>query len=83
MPVKKRAAKKRDHAITAAAVDAYRNGNWTELHRALGLKPWQSSPRDAWGEYPSWLSANSHDDWDLAAGLRAELEAQGGEADAS
>ena len=44
MPVKKRTAKGRLHRITSEAVAAYIARDFTGLHRALGLMPWQPSP---------------------------------------
>ncbi|WP_256806324.1 hypothetical protein [Bradyrhizobium sp. Bra64] len=41
-----------------------------ELHRLLGLTPWQMSPIDVVGERPDWLRP---EDWQQASELRAEL----------
>ena len=77
MPIKRRVAKVRDHRLTAAAVEAYRNRDSLALHRALGLKPWEVSPLDADGPEPPadphrgpWL-----DSWPKAWALAVELEA--------
>ena len=74
MPIKRRASKHRDHSVTATAVSAYRAGDWIELHRALGLKPWHSSPLDVAGDPPTNLSGAQFERWTLATDLRAELE---------
>jgi len=47
MPVKRRQTKAKEHKLTPEAVEAFRAGAWLDLHRALGLKPWQASPLDA------------------------------------
>jgi len=44
MPVKRRLGKAREHRITPEAVAAFMAGDFTRLHRALGLKPWEPSP---------------------------------------
>ena len=49
----------------------------TDLHRALGLRPWQPSPMDAdTDEPPAWRGTGDlwTADWPLAYGLRLELE---------
>lgn len=42
--MKRRKSKMLAHRITIEAVTAFRSGDETALHRALGLKPWQVSP---------------------------------------
>ncbi len=44
MPVKQRKAKGRAHKITAEAVAAWKAADYSGLHRALGLHPWEASP---------------------------------------
>jgi hypothetical protein len=46
VPVKRRVAKGRLHRITDDAIVAWRIGDKVGLHRALDLRPWQSSPFD-------------------------------------
>jgi len=75
MPVKRRVSKIAAYRITPEAVAAFRRGEWMELHRLLGLRPWQVSPLDAYDPEPP---AHSHgtawaDFWPLARELRAEL----------
>ena len=77
MPTKRRIAKGRDNRITPEAVAAFATGDWMELHRALGLKPWQPSPLDTDTPEPPphaqkgpWAEA-----WPLAFDLRGKLEA--------
>lgn len=74
MPVKKRTSKHRDHVVTAAAVDAYRAGDWNGLHRALALRPWHPSPLDAVGDPPAYLAGVQRDWWNMAVELRTELD---------
>jgi hypothetical protein len=70
---KRRTPKTREHAITPLAVEAYRKGEHLPLKRALGLKPWQSSPLQLPdGPRPAWWDEA---DWKLQVELRAELEA--------
>jgi hypothetical protein len=77
MPIKRRVAKARDHRLTAAAVEAYRNRDTLGLHRELGLRPWEVSPLDVDGpEPPAWANSGPWlDSWPKAWALRAELEA--------
>ncbi|ESY70005.1 MULTISPECIES: hypothetical protein [Mesorhizobium] len=35
---------KRRHPITVEAIEAYKARDFSALHRALGLKPWEMSP---------------------------------------
>ena len=46
MPASRRRAKVRRARITPEAVAAFRARDWIQLHRALGLKPWEASPLD-------------------------------------
>jgi len=48
----------------------------TDLHRALGLRPWQPSPLDADTDEPIWRRPGDlwAADWLLLRGLRLELE---------
>jgi hypothetical protein len=77
MPVKQRTPKSKQHRITPAAVAAYKAGAWMDLHRALGLYPWDVSPLDAVdAEPPAWAPPNDawRIGWPQARALRAELE---------
>lgn len=44
MPLKRRAGKSRVHKVTAEAIEAWRAGDYSRLHMALGLRPWEMSP---------------------------------------
>jgi len=56
--VRRRKHQERPGRITPAAIEAYRAGNWPELHRELRLKPWE------WGEamlsHPHVLAVKEH-----------------------
>lgn len=70
MPVKRRASKHREHRITPEAVEAFRAGDYTALHRALNLRPWEDSPLDVdFDPPPDW----ANDSWPQAVELRREL----------
>ncbi len=72
MPRKRRQPKA--HArVTAAAVEAYRRGDWHSLHMHLGLRPWHESPLGVDGPTPpSYCDAAL---WAESWRLRCELEA--------
>jgi hypothetical protein len=76
MPVKRRLPKGRPHAITDDAVAAFESGEWMELHRALGLRPWEASPLDAYrATPPEWMTSDERiADWAQAWAWRQELE---------
>ena len=76
MPIKRRAAKVREHRITPEAVEAYRTGDSRALHRALGLPPYMPSPLHVSPEHPCpWPKGSGGAmSWPLALELRAELE---------
>lgn len=76
MPSKRRAAKGRLHRITPETVNAFRAGDAIALHRALGLRPWQTSPLDAdTPEPPPDMHGGAWaDSWPLAFELRTMLE---------
>jgi hypothetical protein len=78
MPVKRRTPKSRHaHFITSEAIDAFRRSDWIGLHRAAGLKPWQTSPLDVdEGEMPDGYDPAQ---WVQALALRRALEAAGRE----
>jgi hypothetical protein len=44
MPVKKRKAKARAYAITPEVIAAFEAGDYSALHCALHLRPWEASP---------------------------------------
>ncbi len=82
MPVKRRLLKGTLHRITPAAVEAFQAGDYTALHLALGLRPWETSPlpvsvtalgvdQDA---PPHWMTTEHHNaDWRQAQGLQRAL----------
>jgi hypothetical protein len=77
MPRKRRTGKHRA-PITAEAVKAFMAGDWTALHRALDLRPWEASPLDAdTPEPPAWDALHGSTaystSWPAAAALRADL----------
>jgi hypothetical protein len=72
VPIKRRRPKAREHAITPEALDAFARKDWLGLHRALGLRPWETSPLEAVGaapDAPSMIASS----WEKAATLRQEL----------
>ena len=89
-PLKRRARRQiTDAAVDAFKLGERHARNGTEapseefldafhrLHRALGLRPWESSPLDVDdAEPPAWMFSNKTacDDWRQAYGLRLELE---------
>lgn len=79
MPRKRRNAKARAQ-IGPDALDAFKAGRWMDLHRALGLRPWEASPLDATApEPPSWAACDASTawaaSWPRAYALRTELVA--------
>lgn len=72
MPTRRRRRKRQEHAITPAAIAAFRAGDWMALHAALNLKPWQYSPLDATETRQAWEDHKRHA---LALELRQALEA--------
>jgi hypothetical protein len=74
MPIKRRMPKGRLHRVTPAAVDAFRAGDYAALHRALGLRPWETSPLEV-DDGPCPWSGNSAGaaSWPQAQELRDEL----------
>jgi hypothetical protein len=78
LPVKRRLHKGRPHRITDDAVEAWRSGDSVALHRALDLRPWETSPFDVdddGGVDEPLIS--TPDDWprgdEVAVRLRREL----------
>ena len=64
--------------ITAEAIAAFRAGRWTDLHRALGLRPWETSPLDATdGPSPHLPGSAGANSWGPAIELRRALERAG------
>ena len=63
--------------ITPAAIEAYRAGDASALHRALGLKPWEASPLRVEGD-GSWRDDGTIWTASLpqAAALRKQLKEQ-------
>lgn len=77
MPVKRRVAKTHSHRITPEAIAAFRAGDHTALNRALGIRPWETCPLDAYpGPCPSRCKNDPYRvaDWRQAQQLRRELE---------
>ena len=84
MPVKRRASKQLRHRITPEAVEAYRAGDYMQLHRALGLMPWECSPLPDeitalgvdQGDPPDWMEPFPHRvaDYRQAQELQRQLE---------
>ena len=86
MPIKRRNTKGRMHRITPEAVDAFVAGDYLELHLALALAPWQSSPLPqavcALGVDPKRPPVQNGtayaETWQLAVELQRELQAAAG-----
>lgn len=72
MPTKRRKIAPTRHDIRPEAIEAWRRGDWMELHRSLGLRPWECSPLDAIGEPPANGTAYATS-WPRAVELRREL----------
>jgi hypothetical protein len=77
MPVKLRVQKMRAHRITEQAINAFQAEDFSALHLALGLKPWEESPLhvDVEADPPGWMWATAAEDFRQAQALRRELEA--------
>ena len=73
MPIKRRSKKVREHRVTPEAIEAFHAGDRKALHRALDLKPWQSSPIDADGDCPWPDGSMGFASWALASELRTEI----------
>jgi len=81
MPVKRRQSKGARHRITPEAVEAFRAGDYSGLHRALGLRPWETSPLPVsvtalgvdQGDPPAWMTTEHHTDWQQAQALQRRL----------
>lgn len=75
-----RIARHQGVTITPEVVDAFRAGDYHRLHRALRLRPWQTSPlplrvTELGVDYrPAPKYANA-DDWKHAQELRRQIEA--------
>jgi hypothetical protein len=89
MPVKRRIGKAFAHRITPEVIEAYQDGDFLRLHRALGLKPWERSPLpqsvtpQSVGEEPPGPNASAWDaSWWQAKAIQelilAEIEAAHG-----
>jgi hypothetical protein len=62
--------------ISAAAIEAWRTGDWHGLNRLLGIAPCDVSPFDAVGPLPSWCRTSSTcwcASWPRGAELRKTL----------
>ena len=68
---RKRRARPMRAIVDAAAVKAFEEQDWSALHRALRLRPWEESPlRVDDGPAPDYCPA---DRWEKAQALRAAL----------
>jgi hypothetical protein len=73
MPRKRRAPKLRQQ-ISLEAVEAFRQDDWSALHFALGLQPWEVSPLDVYSAAPpDWVSNPQLSGWERAWALRQLL----------
>jgi len=76
MPARRGQIRRNEHAITPEAVGAYRRDDYLALHRALGLKVWETSPLWADRDEPGWGAGTAGNmSWPQARELRAQLEA--------
>ncbi|MET4127164.1 hypothetical protein ACSSV6_000569 [Roseovarius sp. MBR-38] len=76
MPIKRRTPKGRAHKVTPEAIEAFQTGDYMGVHRALGLRPWETSPLDAdTPEPPEWAVEGDlwAQGWETARELRAAL----------
>ena len=77
MPTKRRKISHRAIGISAAAVEAWREGDFHGLNRALGIMPHQESPFHVYREAPpDWLRSGEQDRreyWAQAWDLRCRL----------
>ena len=73
MATKRAFVRRARHVITPEAIEAFKEGNWLRLHRALGLNPWQCSPLDATDDYLPGTNTAWATSVDLAKRLRSEL----------
>jgi hypothetical protein len=77
MATKRRKLSARPVGISAAAIEAWRQGAWMPLDRALGLRPWQINPLDAVGDPPPADGTHWAASWPRAVELRRALEVAG------
>jgi hypothetical protein len=69
MPTMRRKKLARRIDIPAEAIEAWQRGDYPELHRALGLKPWELSP--FWVDDEPTLRGSTADlSWEKANELR-------------
>jgi hypothetical protein len=76
MPTKRAPLKREQRQrVTPEAIAAFAAGDWSALHDALALKPWQQSPLHAVTPEPpdSITSEFYREDWRAAHELRREL----------
>ncbi len=74
MPVKRRAGKVHERAITPEAVAAFKAGDWLALHAALRLHPWECNPLDANAGPSPWPPGCAGSiSWPEAQRLRREI----------
>lgn len=76
MPTRRGHTRRTESAITPEAVDAFVANDYSRLHTALGLKPWEVSPIHvaSYDLRPAGVSPWT-DSFPKALQLRAELEA--------
>jgi hypothetical protein len=73
MATKRAFVRRARHAITPEAIEAFANGDWGGLHRALGLRPWECSPLDATEDFEPGKNTAWATSVEQARRLRAEL----------
>lgn len=75
MPAKSRVEAKNNRRISAEAVEAFRCGAREDLHRELGLRPWQPSPLETPTAYPpAWCVGTPWEEyWRVSHDLRTRL----------
>jgi hypothetical protein len=80
VPVKRRKAKAKAYAITPEVIAAFEAGDYSALHCALHLKPWEASPLPLsvtalgvnQGPPPPWANLHTHS-WLKAQKLQREI----------
>jgi hypothetical protein len=80
MPVKRRKAKAKAYAITPEVIAAFEAGDYSALHCALHLRPWEASPLPLsvtalgvdQGPAPDWANAETTS-WAKAQKLQREI----------
>jgi hypothetical protein len=78
MPTKRIRRGPRQRGIIAIAIEAWRCGDRSALHQALGLRPWEPSPLEVMGEPPAPDGTAWRASWPRVAELRRQLIALAG-----